>query len=247
MTEIVSARSALRGLRPVLRLETAVFRPSDFHGVATANSAPTDPAAHANTPTAMCFFDGQNLRRSAKHAFGIERNVRPHNLARLVCKKQGWRCAGVNYYQGSPDPNREPAESKLWNRRRANLVASGIQVFDRRVQYFEHEQRLPDGRLEMVTRVKEKGVDVRMALDVVELANKGLFDIAVLFCRDQDLSELVPTIKRISLLQDRTIELVSAFPSADGSTLRGIDGMKWVEIDKVMYESCIVQSVCART
>jgi uncharacterized LabA/DUF88 family protein len=239
MIEVVSARSALLTRRPVLSLKSANPRSTELHhSIASAERVAANPVAPATAPRAMCFFDGQNLHRSAKHAFGVDRNVRPFDLARAVCKKQGWRCAGSKYYQGSPDPNREPYESQLWNRRRARLIASGVSVFDRQLQYFESQQQLPDGTFETVTRVKEKGIDVRIALDVHEFGLKNEFDIAVLFCRDQDLSELIPTVQRLSLTQDRTIKLVSAFPSSEANKLRGIHGMEWVEIDEAMYESC---------
>jgi uncharacterized LabA/DUF88 family protein len=238
MTEVVSARSVLLTRRPVLSLKSTDTRSTELHSIANTSWVAADPATNAIALRAMCFFDGQNLYASAKHAFGTERNVRPVDLARAVCRTQGWRCEGVHYYQGSPDPNREPSESHLWNRRRSRLEASGVHVFDRRFQYSEYERQLPDGTSETMTRVKEKGIDVRLALDVVELGHKNLFDVAVLFCRDQDLSELVPTIQRLSLLQDRTIKLVSAFPTSEANRLRGIDGMNWLEIDKSMYESC---------
>src|SRR5690349_661118 len=142
MTQVVSAGTALLSRRPVLSLKSAACHPTALHLVGHTARAAAEPAAQTGAPRAMCFVDGQNLHRSAQHAFGIERNVRPFELARAVCKQQGWLCTEVNYYQGSPDPQREPFESRLWLRRRARLTASGVRVFDRRFQYLELEQQL---------------------------------------------------------------------------------------------------------
>jgi uncharacterized LabA/DUF88 family protein len=37
---------------------------------------------------------------------------------------------------------------------------------------------------------EEKGVDVRIALDVIRLAHRAEYDVALLFSQDQDLSEV---------------------------------------------------------
>ena len=47
-----------------------------------------------------------------------------------------------------------------------------------------------DGTPKMITTAHEKGIDVRLALDVVALARKRQFDIALIFSQDQDLQEL---------------------------------------------------------
>jgi uncharacterized LabA/DUF88 family protein len=37
---------------------------------------------------------------------------------------------------------------------------------------------------------EEKGIDVRIAIDVIRLAHRNAYDVALLFSQDQDLSEL---------------------------------------------------------
>jgi uncharacterized LabA/DUF88 family protein len=86
-------------------------------------------------------------------------------------------------------------------------------------------------------KIKEKGIDLRMGLDILELAQDGAFDVAVLFCRDQDLRELIPSIRRVARTQNRQISLASAFPKSDARSLRGIDGMRWLPIDQRTYEA----------
>jgi hypothetical protein len=81
-----------------------------------------------------------------------------------------------------------------------------------------------------------------MALDVIELALDGTFDVAVLFCRDQDLSEVVPSLDRLSKRQHRPIRVASAFPEHQSGNFRGIYGTQWLHIDKAIYEACLPQS-----
>jgi uncharacterized LabA/DUF88 family protein len=243
MSEVIYTNTAVR--RPLLSLPAGATR--SLNTVSFASSSADNAAAkrkpmgdpQGNLIRAMCFFDGRNLLGSAKIAFGCDQDADPGKLANAICEKQGWRCAGVNYYQGSPDPVRQPVLSSHWGRRRSQLKGSGVSVFDRRVRYLDQEQVLPDGTSQTITTVKEKGVDVRMALDVFELALDNSFDIAVLFCRDQDLSELASSIRRLSLWQDRPIRLASAFPTSEANRLNGIYGTQWLEIDQAMYESCL--------
>jgi uncharacterized LabA/DUF88 family protein len=186
---------------------------------------------------AMCFFDGQNLHKSAEQAFGCDRPVDPLGLAQTVCAGQGWRCDQVRFYQGDPDPKRQPVESQSWSTRRAQLRSDGVVVFDRRVQYIDQKHQLADGTWRSTVKIKEKGIDLRMGLDIFALAQNGAFDVAVLFCRDQDLRELIPSIAQVARTQNRPISLVSAFPKSNAHSLRGIDGMRWLPIDQGTYEA----------
>src|SRR4051812_31772939 len=81
-----------------------------------------------------------------------------------------------------------------WQEKAARMRADGITVYTRALSYRSRRIHLPDGSSRVVRVAKEKGIDVRISLDVLELTYEGAFDVAVLFCRDQDLSELVPKI-----------------------------------------------------
>ena len=87
---------------------------------------------------------------------------------------------------------------------------------------------------------QEKGVDVRIALDVVRLALKNSYDVALIFSQDQDLSEAVDDVKMISRLEKRWIKLACAYPASPTyDNKRGINGTDWIQINKKTYESCI--------
>jgi len=86
----------------------------------------------------------------------------------------------------------------------------------------------------------EKGIDIRIALDVIRLAHKKEYDVALVFSQDQDLSEAVDEIRCVSQEQDRWIKVVSAFPmSPVYNNTRGINGSTWIPFDKRLYDQCI--------
>jgi uncharacterized LabA/DUF88 family protein len=89
---------------------------------------------------------------------------------------------------------------------------------------------------------QEKGIDVRLALDVVRLARQNQFDVAIVFSQDQDLAEVASEIKDIARSANRWIKIVSAFPHGpDATSTRGINGADWFPIDKELYDQCLDQ------
>ena len=87
---------------------------------------------------------------------------------------------------------------------------------------------------------KEKGVDVRIALDVIRLAHRDEYDVAVLFSQDQDLSEVAEEVRTISAGRGRWLKIACAFPTSPTSrSLRGIDKTDWIRIDRVTYDACL--------
>jgi hypothetical protein len=86
----------------------------------------------------------------------------------------------------------------------------------------------------------EKGIDIRIALDVVRLALEGAYDVAVIFSQDQDLSEVASEIRQIARREARWIKLASAFPSSPTyKNRRGINGTDWIVIERSLYDGCI--------
>src|SRR5438045_8319096 len=76
---------------------------------------------------AVAFFDGQNLYRHAKEAFGHHHpNYDPVKLFDSVCSLKGWKPFGVRFYTGTPAADRSPMwhgfwSSKLMSLRRARV------------------------------------------------------------------------------------------------------------------------------
>ena len=87
---------------------------------------------------------------------------------------------------------------------------------------------------------EEKGIDVRIALDVIRLAHKKEYDVALIFSQDQDLSEVAEEIRVIRQEQSRWLKIASAFPQSPTShNRRGVNKTDWVPIDKKTYDTCL--------
>ena len=59
---------------------------------------------------------------------------------------------------------------------------------------------------------EEKGIDVRLALDVIALGQCREYDVALVMRQDQDLSEVAEEIRTIAREQRRWIKIASAVP-----------------------------------
>jgi len=190
---------------------------------------------------AIAFIDGQNLYRHAKDAFGHHHpNYDPVKLHREVCRINGWRPTLVRFYTGVPDPSHNELWSGYWSARVLSLKRAGVHVTTRRVRY-DQQTVVTDGREhETITTAQEKGIDVRIALDVVRLARLRQYDVCVIYSQDNDLGELVDEVREIAAEQGRWIKLVSAFPSSPtASCSRGINRTDWFKIEREVYDACL--------
>jgi uncharacterized LabA/DUF88 family protein len=192
------------------------------------------------TKYAMAFIDGQNLYQHAKGAFGHHHpNYDPIKLHAAVCAGCGWTPNLVRFYTGVPDPSESEMWAGYWSSRILAMKRAGIVVTTRPLRY-RKDKVIVDGYEETVTTAQEKGVDVRLALDIVSLARKRQFDVAVIYSQDQDLLEVVQEIREISIEQNRWVKVASAFPYGPNATSRrGIDKTDWIRIDQETYDSCL--------
>ncbi|HQP43905.1 MAG TPA: NYN domain-containing protein [Thermoanaerobaculales bacterium] len=189
----------------------------------------------------VAFFDGQNLFHAAREAFGYTYpNYEPATLANTVCSNAGWKLSQVRFYTGIPDPGVDPFWHGFWVRKLAVLGTRGVWTFSRLLHYRNERLILPDGSETTVPVGRERGVDVRLALDVVRLARAGELDVALLFSQDQDLSEVADEVRAISRSEDRWIKTACAFPvSPTAQNRRGINGAEWLRMDKGLYDDCL--------
>ncbi|MCX6646067.1 MAG: NYN domain-containing protein [bacterium] len=187
------------------------------------------------------FFDGQNLYHAVKEAFGYTYpNYDPLQLARVLCNKKKWNLAKVNFYTGMPDKSDDKLWHHFWTQKLQVMGSRGIRTFSRSLRYSNEKVILPDGREITALVGREKGIDVRIALDIVRMARHDLFDVALIFSQDQDLSEVAKEVRAISAEHDRWIKIACAFPvSPTVENPRGINGTDWIEIDRKMYDSCL--------
>lgn len=168
-------------------------------------------------------------------------------LAQAVCKKQNWGLSSVHFYTGIPDPNIDPDRHNFWARKLAVMGTRGIHAVTRPMRYSNEIISLPDGTITKKLVGREKGIDIRIALDIVRFSLEKRMDVALIFSQDQDLIEVVDEVKMIARREHRWIITASAFPvSSTYDNCRGINGTQWIEMDKQFYDSCIDPNVYRR-
>ena len=158
----------------------------------------------------------------------------------MVAKRSGWEMHGAYFYTGLPSYQESPRWHDFWIGKLARMRESGVHVVSRPLVYRTQLTTLPDGTTARVRVGQEKGIDVRIALDVVRLAREDAYDVAVLFSQDQDLCEVAQEIRAIARMQGRWIKIASAYPVGSGTRFsRGIDRTDWLPITREEYERCL--------
>lgn len=190
---------------------------------------------------AMAFIDGQNLYQHAKAAFGHHHpNFDPIKLHNMVCAQRGWTPNLVRFYTGIPSREESEMWAGYWSNRILAMQRSGILVTTRPLQYRSEKTFDCQGQEIDIKIPQEKGIDVRLALDVVVCAIKGQYDVGVIYSQDQDLNEVVIDVKDIANRLGKQIDLACAFPSGpNASYRRGIDKTEWIRIEQADYDQCV--------
>ncbi len=186
-------------------------------------------------------MDGQNLFFAAKDAFGYTHpNYGFPALAEAICASKGWGLVETRFYTGIPDASDNPTWNYFWAGKLLHFSRQGVRVFSRPLRYRNKTVRLPDGATHAFLTAEEKGIDVRIAIDVIRLAHRGDYDVALLFSQDQDLSELCAEVRVIAKEQNRWIKIACAFPvSPTTRNRRGITNSDWITIDRATYDKAI--------
>lgn len=189
----------------------------------------------------MAFFDVQNLFRHAKDAFQVtpgdgyhHPNFDPKKLHAAVAAELGFTPTLTRFYTGVPPESESEMWSGYWNSRTIALKRSGVVVETRKLRYHIEEDHNGDE----IKIAHEKGIDIRIALDLVRCARRKEFDVAIIFSQDQDLSEAVSEIKDIAREQKREVTVYSAYPF-NLDARRGINGATWFQIEQSVYDNCI--------
>jgi uncharacterized LabA/DUF88 family protein len=199
---------------------------------------PIEPAVKRT----IAFVDGQNLYRSVLSTFGCTHpNYDIEKLAQAVCALRGWRLDLVHFYTGVPSATDDVRWNTFWTKKLAALGRSPrVKVYSRSLVYRDKTITVPGLGQHTFRDCEEKGIDVRLALDVVDAAHLGQFDVALIFSQDQDLSEVASLIRRVANHQNRWMKVASAFPdSPSAPNRRGIDRTDWCPIDQATYDVCI--------
>ena len=198
---------------------------------------PTEPIIKR----AAVFVDGQNLFYAAKEAFGsLYPDYDVKTLADKVCASNGLTAVSIRFYTGVPDAQDNSKWSAFWAKKLLGMSRDGVKVYSRPLKYRNKSVKLPDGKTHSFLSASEKGVDIRIALDVIRLAISREYDVAVIMSQDQDFSEVADEVRLIGTEQVRWIKVASAYPASPACRNgRGINRTDWIKIDRTTYQSCL--------
>jgi uncharacterized LabA/DUF88 family protein len=194
------------------------------------------------TKRAITFIDGQNLYHGLREAFASTShpNYDVMKLSQAICQQQGWQLKAVRFYSGYPSAKDDPKWSAFWQKKLRSISQQSVKRFTRELRYRTKTFKLDNGGELKRLVGEEKGIDVRIAIDLIRLALDTEYDVAVIFSQDQDLSEAVDEIRKISRTQDRWIKIACPYPVGPGtSNARGINRTDWVPFDEAFYTPCI--------
>lgn len=191
----------------------------------------------------IAFIDGQNLYHAARENFGYGYpNYDVSALARAVCAREaGWQLVETRFCTGVPEAKENVKWNAYWGRKLLTMSRQGVVTFTRPLRYRNKTVSLPGGGSYGYRAAEEKGIDVRIAIDVIRLAHHKRYDVGLIFSQDQDLSEAAKEIREIAKEQDRWIKVASAYPDEPNaqSNHRGINGTDWKQIDRATYDQCL--------
>jgi uncharacterized LabA/DUF88 family protein len=159
-----------------------------------------------NDELTLCvLIDYQNIHLTARDVFAppgtraedtvvhplafAEKLVEIRAASQHVSTQRQTRLEAVRVYRGAPSNHHEPTLYSVAQRQRAFWTR------DPRVIMTYRTLRYPDnwGSATCRERPREKGIDVLLALDLVDLAAAGTYDIVVMATNDTDLE---PAIER---------------------------------------------------
>ncbi len=188
------------------------------------------------------FIDAQNLYVAVKEGFRYQMpSFDPVRLSQAVTDMlPNRKLEKVHLYTGIHEREENAFWHDYWrNKLRALENNPMATVFTKPLRYRDISVRDESGREFNVRRAEEKGIDLRIGLDLVRLAVNGAYDVAIIFSQDSDLEEAVNEVHAIRQYFDRWIYMECAFPEHPEKPPRGIRNTQWRVISKEMYDACI--------
>ena len=189
------------------------------------------------------YVDGFNLFSSIKRRFAYkEPNTDVAKLARaIIALKPNRTLATVYYYIGVARPEHDKNSHDWWSRKLAAMGKLGVKTVRRNLKQRDLTVEVSGIANHKFHKVKliEKGIDLRLGLDLVKHTTAKAFEVAIIFSQDGDLAEAVQDAYEIAAVQKRHIGIECAYP-VDGITKQyGINKATAIEFDRVLYDTCI--------
>ena len=182
----------------------------------------------------LVLIDGQNLFHLARSAWAPDPPdpASPYSwpsfdilkIAQAVTAAHPDRhLVETRFYTGVPTAKASAHWHHFWSRKLRHAKNQGIYTFAGRISV---------GR-------QEKGVDVALAVDLVQATYQQRFDVAIIVSQDTDFGPAVRLCKQIAQSQGRTLRFECAFPRPPGPKApRGVPGTIWVPITQATYDAC---------
>ncbi len=184
----------------------------------------------------IVLFDGQNLFRAAKDAWGPDPpapsspyswpsyNVEclAHHLVSLAPNRS---LSEVRFYTGVYSKAVDAPRHHFWTNKLNHLEIRGVHVYRGRVS----------------ANHQEKGVDISLALDLLQATYEQRYEVAIIVSQDSDFGPAVRQAKNVAGSQGRELVFESAFPVGPNTSRgrrRGIPGTQWVHMDQTAYDAC---------
>jgi NYN domain len=205
---------------------------------------PQIASTQSSQPLRVCaFVDGYNLFKAAKQCFGYTfPNYDIKKLVEAVVAMAPRRqLVSAHFCIGIPTNLDDPVNNLWWTKKLAAMGRTGVVIETRHLKRRELRIHL-DGIVRFdttVPRLQEKGVDLKIGLDMVRAARNNTFDVALLFTQDGDLVEAVTEVQAIAAEQGRRIEVECAHPVAAGVNSWPIKRTTQRQITKAVYDGCI--------
>ncbi|MBI4344354.1 MAG: NYN domain-containing protein [Euryarchaeota archaeon] len=146
----------------------------------------------------MIFIDGGYLRESFKKLFGHDRIQYGFLSRRLFEKVSGSITGGAT---GTAGLQLELRRVYYYDA----IVTPKEEEFDQQNKYFAAIEENPDYEVKLGRLIRlgdggfrQKGVDILLAIDMINKAHLNHYDIALLLAGDDDYLDLVKTVKDIS-------------------------------------------------
>ena len=200
-----------------------------------ASAAPPGGCFIGEYLDAIVFIDGQNLYRSAKDAWRPQPAIGPskyswpsydvETLATvLTSKTSGRTLSQIRFYTGVPRRDQNAQWHDFWKSKLGYLESQGIKVYRGKINVHQHE----------------KGVDVKLSVDLIRLTYEKQYEVAIIVSQDRDFEPAIQLANEIARDQQRQLIFESHFPVGPGShSNREIPNTRWMPIDKATYDACL--------
>lgn len=186
------------------------------------------------------FIDYENMHRCARNEFGGMGHFDPWLLGERLVQRRAEdprtnpsQLNQVRVYRGLPDPRKEP-KANAANQTQATTWRERAASPDRLFLY-QRPLRYPKGWPD-TAKAQEKGVDVALAVQLVQLTYQGAMDVAIVCSHDTDLA---PALDVVASVRTAKVHLeVASWATAKRISLSGLPNQPWCHrLDRAFFDS----------